>query len=664
MQLTQQYARPSSGTMQPEGMRLNVSAEQSRPGVHLDAMVKDSLAYARLMLALYDVVTGDFRSKPKDHTAYQEWVQQRYLEELGPELAAHAAALPELTQKHKATSQQVKELYKEVRDLENLSYGGVYYQRKRRYFEWLYQHNYEAWYVLDPVVSVHPDAVLFEVFSQDESSYGRVTVPTESLDIFGSAVFGTTNIDYSRPLADEIRRIRSYRPAFLQIGAEGVSVSTSAGESIEKKIDLPPTWVRGFLQVQSAAAFGTVDLTLSAATVAEILSLLRRKRERVGPRSLRFNVVPGEKPSIVVEPWNDVVREAEHVYTGSHNGEIRIWGRRRLFVLESLLPHADRVQVRLLGGGMPSYWTVFQKHLRFDLGLSGWTKNDWAQAARFDLLASTSSAEPQTVADALKALETHLHVTPERLASMLGIARDTATNALQQCCAQGQAMYDHVTGEYRWRALLPIPLVLPETDQDKRMAQAKKILTAKGVKWLDAESEDAPSVFGAPAQSDNRVRCLAQVRAETRGNRTFDVVLDVDPDGRVQFASCSCPFFRRDKLRKGPCPHILAASALAAEQVAKQTADKAAAPTSGTGGIDPTLFVGKTFVFTGALTLFTRDQAEDLVRQAGGSASGSVSKNTTYLVAGDKAGSKLAKAQQLGVPVLTEIQFQAMLEGK
>ncbi len=659
MEITQHYARPSSGNMASDGMHLDVSAEQSRPGVHLDAMVKDSLAYARLMLALYEVVTSDLRNAPKDHTAYQEWVQQRYLEELGSQMTERAAALPALMEQRKTVQANVSKRQKEVWDLENLASGGVYYQHKRRYFAWLLEHDKDAWWVLDPVVSVHPDCLIFEVFSQDELSYGRVTVPTESLDVFGTAVYGTTNIDYSRPLADEIRRIRSYRPAFLQIGAEGVTLATSAGESVEKKIDLPPSWVRGFLQVQSAVAFGTVDLKLSASTVADVLAILRRKREKVGPRSLRFVVKPGEKPSIVVEPWNDVVQEYEHVYTGQVEGEIRIWGRRRLLVMESLLPHADWVQVRLLGGGLPSYWTVFQKNQRFDLGLSGWTKNDWAQAARFDLLASTNTAPPDVVEKALKVLSDKLHITPEMLAAELSIPRDAATSALQQCCAQGQAMYDHITGHYRWRALLPVPIALPETEQDKRMAHAKRIVTAKGVKWADVV-DDSKLAFGAPVGDEDRVRVQAEVRDDARGNKTQDVILDVDLDGRVQYAQCSCSFFKREKLRKGPCAHILAAAALASEQVALQMANKDAKPSS---GINPNLFAGQVFVFTGALTLFTRDQAEDLVQQYGGTASGSVSKNTTYLVAGDKAGSKLAKAQQLGVKVLTEAQFQKMIDG-
>lgn len=72
-------------------------------------------------------------------------------------------------------------------------------------------------------------------------------------------------------------------------------------------------------------------------------------------------------------------------------------------------------------------------------------------------------------------------------------------------------------------------------------------------------------------------------------------------------------------------------------------------------------FVGKTFVFTGALTRFTREDAEALVKKHGGRASGSVSKQTSYLVAGDKAGSKLEKAQSLKVTVITEDEFADLL---
>ncbi len=85
--------------------------------------------------------------------------------------------------------------------------------------------------------------------------------------------------------------------------------------------------------------------------------------------------------------------------------------------------------------------------------------------------------------------------------------------------------------------------------------------------------------------------------------------------------------------------------------------EQAAAPAAQT-------LAGKTLVVTGALTRYTREEIEERIKALGGRAASSVSKKTDYLVAGDNAGSKLAKARELGVPILTELEFEAMAGGE
>lgn len=71
---------------------------------------------------------------------------------------------------------------------------------------------------------------------------------------------------------------------------------------------------------------------------------------------------------------------------------------------------------------------------------------------------------------------------------------------------------------------------------------------------------------------------------------------------------------------------------------------------------------GKTFVLTGELASFTRDAAKSMIKERGGSVTGSVSSKTDYLVAGEKPGSKLTAARTLGVTVLDEVKFKELIQ--
>ncbi len=643
MEIMQSYARPSTTVLRDDGLGFEMSTESSRLTVALQAVIGHSLSYARIMLSLYEVVSSNLKFERKDTTAYQTWVQERYLEELESSMRDQMRGIPQKQIELESVRESLKPLHKQRGEFHQLLNSNDLWQAKRKYWSWLYDKNKALWYILDPVVSVHPDGVIFEVFSRDESSYGRVTVPTANLQTLGETVFGTTNVDYSKRLADEMRRVRDYRPAFLGVGAEGVSVATSAGDQFEKKIDLPPSWVRGFLQVQSASSLPGTHLKLSASTIAEILLAMRQNHEAGGPRSLRFKLVDGEKPVVVVEPWNIEIREFEYSFAGESQ-EIRIWGRRRLFALENLLPHAQSVEIKLLGSGMPSYWSVEQQGHRFDLGLSGWTENDWAAAARFDLLSSLKSVSQGDMEVAASQLEKNLALSGEELASRSDLSREAATAALQQLCREGRAMFDMQTARYRWRQLLAFPAPLGE--DDKKLQSARKLIQDGNVKCRDISADDdLPEFLARFVEKGLR---LFEAKVKTTGG-LFEPTIGLDADGRAAFAQCTCGEFRQNKLRKGPCAHILAASVIAA--------------TTSASNVSVDRFKDQTWVFTGALTLFTREQAESVIEKGGGTASGSVSKNTDFLVVGERAGSKLAKAQSLGVPVLSESEFKAILDG-
>ena len=100
-----------------------------------------------------------------------------------------------------------------------------------------------------------PGQDFFECFSRDELACGRLSCDHDTFKRIGDISYGTTNIDYSHALYDESQKIRSYRTTSLAIDPKGFDVQTT-GEEVyrEEKIDLPDSWVRGFLQVSSAMA--------------------------------------------------------------------------------------------------------------------------------------------------------------------------------------------------------------------------------------------------------------------------------------------------------------------------------------------------------------------------------------------------------------------------
>lgn len=548
MLVDQSYAAPSSATVVGDALGLSLSTELGRPGVTLDATVRNSRGFALAMLALHKVVSCDLRRRQRDHSAYQAWLASRYQERLLERIGRSEAEIAALHARRAALDPLIADLQGKLRDAD---FGRVleklpnFAAARQKYFDHLYKADLDAWIVLDPVVSVHPDATIFEVFSQDESSYGRVTVPMDLLERHAEPTYGTTNVDYSTALRDEISRARSYRPASLRIGGGAVAIGTSGGERIERKIDLPPTWVAGFLQVQSAGGMPGTTVVLSAPALAAVLWHLRRRRERTGPRSLKIGFAPGEPVTIEIEPFGIVVTDHGHRHDGLTTGTVRVWGRRRLFVLEGLLADTSTVTVRLFGDGLPSFWSASLGGHVFELGLSGWTANDWSSAVRFDLVAATTEVDAGIIADVADLLERRLLLDPAATAEALAIPQPAAAAALQQLCGRGDAMFDPVVDAYRWRKLLPSAAMASRRGADPRLMTARR-LVRRGL--VEAAGEPEP-VDGGTVH-----------RFRVAGNSPRDVALTLDSDGRAVRVDCACGTFRRSGMTRGPCIHIVAAT--------------------------------------------------------------------------------------------------------
>ncbi|HSO34092.1 MAG TPA: SWIM zinc finger family protein [Labilithrix sp.] len=520
----------------PYRTAMSFSPDVTREPTFFTGELRKPLAFREAMSALHDVVVSDLRFKPKDKTAYKEWAAKQELvdwDEIARQRTGNAGQLKDLQAQLSAL---------QVRASQRMQ---PFYRARQKYFDWLYQKDRDAWFVLDPVITVHPDEVFFECFSQDESSYGRLSASYEVFQNIGALSCGTTNIDYSAALYDEFQKIRSYKTTKFGIDPSGFEVKTTNEEDFkEVKIDLPDSWVRGFLQVNSAMALPARSFELHPMDVHNFCFVLRRHREKLGPRSMRWHLTPGQPVRVTFDPWGTEIICRRSIYTGPDAAEIRVWGRRRLHILERLIPIARRFTVHLLGQGMPSFWVADLGDLSFTLGLSGWTANDWSASANFDLLAPRKDVDDATKLKVFQALKKDWLSTPDALVQKTGIPRAQVLGALSAWTQAGRAIFDLAKGVYRARELSREPLPLDALRfQNERESAAMRFLEARGV------------TVRANASADGTMTLMGNVK---EGRQELHPSLIMDSDGRIVRAECSCNYFQQNQLRKGPCEHMLA----------------------------------------------------------------------------------------------------------
>jgi len=534
-----EYAYRGNTAVEHRGDRteLSFSPDTKRPPTYFSGELRQNVAFREAISALHSVVVSDLRFKPKDKTAYKAWAAKQ-----------EDADLDTIFAQRQQVASRLKALREELAELERQSARrmGPFLEARRRYFNYLYERNKDFWFVLDPVITVHPDEAFFECFSQDESSYGRLGASYEVFQNVGEFSCGTTNIDYSSPLYDEFQKIRSYKKTRFEVDPTGFTTQTGVDAAYkEVKIDLPDSWVRGFLQVNSAMSLPATRVTLHPMDVHNFLFVLKRRKEKKGPRSMRYQLKPGQPVKVIFEPWNIEVPCPRSIYEGEGTHDIRVWGRRRLLILERLIPVAKRFTVHLLGSGMPSFYVADLGDLSFTLGLSGWTANDWSTAGNFDLMAPRTQVDEFTRRRVFDALKETWREPPDALAARLGLDRATVLGALGAYTQAGRAIWDLNKSVYRARELSREPLPMEKLRfSNEREEKATRFLEAKAV-----------MVQAQPSNVDGSLELKGTVREASKVQRA---ALRLDGDQRMVSAECTCNFFQQNKLFKGPCEHLLA----------------------------------------------------------------------------------------------------------
>ncbi len=502
--LSLRYPAESAVVASPVASRVALALDPARGVIGLRGRVTSPELFRDALLATLAVMQSDLRYRGKDRTAY----------------LAHL-----MKQGKRATA--------------------AIWEAQKSYLEGAYGDAAPRPRGLDPVVTVDPDEVSIEVFSRDESAYARLALDA-SLFEGRAAAHGTTLAELSPAFIEQVERIRTYQPLELDAGTTLESAAVHGRE-----IEVPDDWLRGFLQVQSAAAIPNVVAELAPVDLYNVLFTLKTRKAKKAPRALRFELVPGLPPMIVVEPWEIAIGCHGAPYAGKTPRVVRVFGRQRLLALAPALAHARSVRVHLSGPGLPSFWVLDFGVARLTVALTTWSESKWASATSFDALMPRAGLDDSAkwAADQLAARGP---LALDALVAGSGRAKDEVRRGLQRACLEGRVLFDVARGLYRPRALLAQPVDPARIRYGSPREGAAHRLLGDGAEGQgDVVITKVHTIVGEGHEISGEV-------TDKEARRTFAPRFTVDVDGQARDAWCNCPTYQRSAMRDGPCEHMIA----------------------------------------------------------------------------------------------------------
>lgn len=548
MMIELKYAGQSGIVSGLKDSRVAFATNQLREATYFDGELGRPLVFREALGALYDVVVSDHRYRPRDRLAFRAWLEtqdQKFLD-----------SLIESSSSVQRRLEQIEARLSELDSARNIV-RKPFFDARRQYFEYAFENEFELDQILDPVITVHPDELSFEAFSKDESCYARLSARHDLFSSIGAFQHGTTNVDFGLGLKQQLDRMRSYRSTRFTIDPTGFAVHHAGEGSVkEKKIDLPDSWVEGFLQVNAVMSMGLTHVSLEPIDVFNICRFLRQHRAHTSPRALRWELRPGEPATVVFEPWEHrLTLSPGSRFEGPKEQTIRTWGRRRLAVLERIVPVATRIDLYLAGTGLPSVFVCDLGDLVFTLGLSGWTDNDWAGGTtKLDLMTTFGEVDAAQLTSAYEALRQTRYATDAQLAGAVKLPIEKARAALSLLCRAGRAMKDlGGGGVYRHRDLFFEPFSATKTLALAKSSAEEKDPKAKAARQI-FDSGDVRIIARRPVKTGWKISGSAK---GADGRRVRPLVA-VDEGGQIIEATCTCNHGKNHGLTKGPCEHMLA----------------------------------------------------------------------------------------------------------
>jgi len=365
--------------------------------------------------------------------------------------------------------------------------------------------------LMDPLVTSGDGILRFEGFSGCRSLYVRLDLLPESLEPIHQSS-GTTNVDFNQPMRTALTRVRDSDALSLAVD-ERAFVMVHGSESIlERKVELPLAWLRGLASIPIISSRCEAVAELSGVPMLDLF----RNLPRTGN---------GRETH-----WLQPVANGIRISRTPSKDSIRLTGAKRLLALLELVPTARKLSIASPPGGELTLWTLHFDGLRLTLALSPevWRGFSGEGAALDDL---SREAQPDLEEALIQQFESGF--IADEAAIALGVSLPEIRTSLALLASQGQLGFDHLDGKW-FRRMLPGKQALIR-QSNPRLSKAEA--------WV------AAGAVAVESDLNDRVRGRVRIDADTEHH------VAIEPDGGAQ---CTCFWFGKFGLSRGPCSHIMA----------------------------------------------------------------------------------------------------------